>query len=258
MPALWHVAAPKQFDLRIPWWAKVLLMVVITVIAYHWWDMPAASWALHHREEIRDGQLFIHGHYYKIGSDIRRELAMLEQFGQWVSSVIIIVCVMLLDKQGRRKAFAIAIACFATVLVCYLLKGCVGRTRPGVYNGDIMTGEWLVLGPRAGFTVGSAFGSFPSAHTTGAFALATALSWFYPRGRAIFMGLAGITAGMRVIVAMHYISDVTAGILLAVMIPRVTLHLNLAGKLIASLPANLQGKLFGDWPEDARIKNTER
>lgn len=254
LPALWRVSAPRQFDLLIPWWIKVALMVVITVIAYNFWDQSVASWALNHREEIRHGELTINGRLYKTGGDIRREIAMLEQFGQWVSSVIIIACVAFVDKQGKRKALAIAIGCFVTVMICYLLKDCVGRTRPGVYNGDTMTGEWLVLGWRAGFNLGSAYGSFPSAHTTGAFALATGLSWFYPRGRAIFFGLAAFTGGMRVIVAMHYISDVTAGILLAVMIPRMTLHLNLAGRLIAKLPAMAQQKIFGDWADDRRVE----
>lgn len=252
-PALWRVPAPRQFDLLIPWWSKVLLMIVITIVAYNWWDQPVASWALQHRDEIRHGELTVSGKLYKTGGDIRREMAMLEQFGQWASSVIIIACVMFLDKQGKRKALAIAIGCLATVMVCYTLKDCIGRTRPGVFNGDAMTGEWLVAGPRAGFNLGSAYNSFPSAHTTGAFALATGLSWFYPRGRAIFFGLATFTAGMRVIVAMHYISDVTAGILLAVLISRLTLQANLAGRFIAKLPAIVQRKVFGDWPEDPRV-----
>lgn len=252
-PALWHVPAPKQFDLLIPWWVKVLLMVLITIVAYHWLDRPVAAWAVEHREEIHHGELTIGGKIYKTGGDIRREIAMLEQFGQWVSSVVIVACVFFVDKQGRRKALAIAIGCFATVLVCYLMKDCIGRTRPGVFAGE--PGGWMLGGPAVGFTKGSAYGSFPSAHTTGAFALATGLSWFYPRGRAIFFGLATFTAGMRVIVAMHYISDVAAGMLLAVLIPRLTLQANLAGRFLAKLPAATQQKVFGDWPEDRRMED---
>lgn len=251
-PALWHVPAPRQFDLLIPWWVKVLLMVLITIVAYNLWDQPVAAWAVAHREQIRVGELTIQGKLYKTGGDIRREIAMLEQFGQWVSSVVIVACVAFMDKQGRRKALAIGIGCLVTVLICYFMKDLIGRTRPGVFAGE--PGSWILAGPAMGFTKGSAYGSFPSAHTTGAFALATGLSWFYPRGRAIFFGLAAFTAGMRVIVAMHYISDVTAGMLLAVLIPRLTLSANLAGRFLARLPASAREKFFGDWPEDRRVE----
>ena len=55
---------------------------------------------------------------------------MLEQFGQWTSSVLVILAVLLVGPQGRRKALAIGIGCLLTVLACYVLKDLFGRPRP--------------------------------------------------------------------------------------------------------------------------------
>jgi undecaprenyl-diphosphatase len=74
-----------------------------------------------------------------------------------------------------------------------------------------------------GFTMGSKYGSFPSAHTTGAFALAAGLSWFYPNARGLFVGLAVVTAGQRILHHAHYLSDVFAGIILGVGVTRMVL-----------------------------------
>ena len=76
----------------------------------------------------------------------------------------------------------------------------------------------------------------PSAHTTAAFALASSLAWFYPRGRALFMTLATITSTQRVCHTAHYLSDVIAGLGIGVFIARTTLSQKRAGRLIALAP----------------------
>jgi undecaprenyl-diphosphatase len=53
--------------------------------------------------------------------------------------------------------------------------------------------------------------SFPSGHTAGSFAAATALAVFYPRGRAIALGLAGGVGLSRVYLGHHFPSDVAVG-----------------------------------------------
>ncbi len=165
---------------------------------------------------------------------------MLEQWGQWVSSVLVIAAVALIDKAGRRRALAIAIGCLLTVLVCYLLKDLFGRTRPYVLRNGLHPGEWIWGGPAKGFSQGSEWGSFPSAHTTGAFALSVGLSWFYPRARGLFMGLAVVTATQRILHSFHYLSDVLAALGLSILITRWTLRENFAGRLIHTLPVNIR------------------
>ena len=52
---------------------------------------------------------------------------------------------------------------------------------------------------------------FPSGHATQAFALFTALAFFLPRGRLLFLVLATGVALSRVVMGEHFLSDVVAG-----------------------------------------------
>src|SRR5437763_690679 len=115
-PALWSEPAPSRWDALCPWWLKVALGVLATVAAYLWVDQRVAAWAMLH-EPLTD-----HGTILRLHTDGVHELMMLEQYGQWVCSVIVIAAVGLIDRQGRRKALAIGLGCLATVLTCYLLK----------------------------------------------------------------------------------------------------------------------------------------
>ena len=144
--------------------------------------------------------------------------------------------------QGRRRAIALAIGCLSAVACCYLFKGLFGRTRPWVLH----NGLYHFLGPAYGFGHGASYQSFPSAHTSGAFALAAGLSWFYPRGRGLFYFMGLVVAWQRVMRHAHFPSDVIAGALLAVTVVRTVLWLGWPGKLIALFPQNWQAWIFTD------------
>ena len=229
-PALWHEPAPQHFDLALAWWIKLIVIVAATLAALWWLDLPIARWALS-THPLPDLMNPAAKH-----NDIARELMFLEQWGQWVCSVVVIAAVAMIDPKGRRRALAIAIGCFVTVAVCYVLKDVCGRSRPYVH-GD---GMWVWGGPTMGFHQGGPWGSFPSAHTTGAFALSVGLSWFYPRARGLFMGLAVITATQRVLHAAHYLSDVIAGMGIAVLLARMTFRAKLAGRVIGWMPTGMR------------------
>ncbi len=226
VPTLWRHPAPIYFDSKWPRWAKFLVVLIAIAIAFVI-DKPVGQWAI--------------GNPIKFKSDINLEMLMLMQWGQWTCSVLVIIAVALLDQQGRKKAIALAVGCLCAVAMCYLIKGLCGRARPWV----LTQGKYGFFGPAYGFS-SATYQSFPSAHTSGAFALAAGLSWFYPRGRALFYGLALDVAFQRVIRHDHYPSDVIAGGLLAVTIVRSVLTWSWPGRFIAVLPKPWQQWIFTD------------
>ena len=193
----------------------MLLGVGIVLLAGAFFvDHPLAEWAKAHA--IPDFANPDAKH-----NDAARELMFLEQYGQWVCSIAVLVAVAVFDRaRGVPNALRIAAACLLTALVAYLIKDLAGRTRPD----RMVDGLSGFLGPAYGFTHGSAVASFPSSHTTGAFALSAALAFFYPRARVFLYALATIVAAQRVLHHAHYLSDVIAGVLVAVTITRVTLR----------------------------------
>ncbi|HVX85370.1 MAG TPA: phosphatase PAP2 family protein [Phycisphaerae bacterium] len=228
LPATPGLARPRPSRGRLPLAWFILAVAAATLVCWWFFDAPVAAWALrvHPIPDLANPAAR--------GGDIARELMMLEQWGQWVCSVLVIAAVAILDRtDGRRNALAIALGCLSTVAASYLLKDMIGRSRPYVLPAN---GTWTWGGPAMGFHHGSAWQSFPSSHTTGAFALSVGLAWCYPRGAALFLALAAITAAQRVLHAAHFLSDVFAGMGLAVVIPLLTLRARLADRLVAALP----------------------
>lgn len=102
--------------------------------------------------------------------------------------------------RGRRAGLAASAAMFAAVgLVQGPLKTYLPRQRPFVHRVANVIG------------VEPIDASFPSGHTAGSFAAATALSMFYPRQRPILLGLAGAVGLSRVYLGHHFVSDVLVG-----------------------------------------------
>jgi undecaprenyl-diphosphatase len=84
-----------------------------------------------------------------------------------------------------------------------VVKRLIGRARPGRFEGSD-----LHFAP---FSWSSSLASFPSGHSTTAFAAAVALGALFPRARAALFAYAALMALSRVVVAAHYPSDVIAG-----------------------------------------------
>lgn len=105
------------------------------------------------------------------------------------------------DSTGRRKALYTGVSVVGSTGLTILLKYAIGRPRPVLTYPDIQP---LV-------EEGSA--SFPSGHTTGAFAFATALSLSYPRWYVVMPAYAwaGAVGYSRLHLGVHYPSDVLAG-----------------------------------------------
>lgn len=92
-------------------------------------------------------------------------------------------------------------------LISSLSKGLFGRGRPMDLDDPSPFGfhpNWLTWTDQ----------SFPSGHTTTAFALATVLSFLSPRWRVPVFGVAALVGVSRVVLGMHYPSDVLGGAIL--------------------------------------------
>ncbi|MDP9055194.1 MAG: phosphatase PAP2 family protein [Acidobacteriota bacterium] len=86
------------------------------------------------------------------------------------------------------------------ILLFHTLKRMFCRTRPR----DIEPHCWAHIATRDRF-------SFPSGHSTTAFAVAVTLGSFYPEIMPLLLLLAANVAVSRLIVGMHFLSDVLVG-----------------------------------------------
>lgn len=110
------------------------------------------------------------------------------------------------DAQLRDAGLLTAAALVSNALVTEGVKGLVSRRRPVEALGDARV---RVVGERMADSR-----SFPSGHTSTAFAWATVLSGLYPRGTLFFYGTATAVGVGRVRLGAHYPSDVLAGAVL--------------------------------------------
>jgi undecaprenyl-diphosphatase len=67
--------------------------------------------------------------------------------------------------------------------------------------------------------------SFPSGHAITAFGIAVALGWFYPELFACLLFVAASIAVSRIILGMHFLSDVIAGSFLGCLLGYSCVHI---------------------------------
>ncbi len=113
-------------------------------------------------------------------------------------------CGVLLLVSGDAHRFAAfaaaALAVAAGILLFRSMKTAVGRARPC----DIETHCWATALPPDQF-------SFPSGHSITAFAVAVSLGMFYPGLRPALLFCASNVAVSRILLGMHFLSDVAVG-----------------------------------------------
>ena len=108
-----------------------------------------------------------------------------------------------------RVTAYLATSVLSASLAVHILKYAIGRARPplfdavGIFHFEPFDGGFMLE-------------SFPSAHATHIGALFAALALLFPRFRLLFAGL-GLWLGVtRIIVGVHYPSDVAAGLALGI------------------------------------------
>lgn len=157
-----------------------------------------------------DRQLALHG--AALPWEIADAARILTEFGegQWV----IIPAVLLFIygwRAGRdnlaRWAFLLLVTVAASGGIANGLKVLFGRWRPVAF----IEGEEFGFSP---LTTGSVNASFPSGHATTAAASALVVALWFPKLRWYAIALGVLIASTRVVLSMHYPSDVAAGWLL--------------------------------------------
>jgi undecaprenyl-diphosphatase len=118
----------------------------------------------------------------------------------WLWGLIGIAVLLSPDAFRFRAIEAAACAVTAGMLMFHKVKRVFCRTRPR----DIEPHCWAHIVTRDKF-------SFPSGHSTTAFAVALSLGNFYPEIMPLLLILAANVAISRVIVGMHFLTDVLAG-----------------------------------------------
>ena len=109
--------------------------------------------------------------------------------------------ILLFGGEARFRALAAAALAEGAGATLFLwLKKHANRKRPTVYEHHV----WATLLPPDQF-------SFPSGHTITAFAIAVSLIQFYPSLTAGLLFCAISIAVSRVLLGMHFLSDVLAG-----------------------------------------------
>ncbi|HEX5470315.1 MAG TPA: phosphatase PAP2 family protein [Lacipirellulaceae bacterium] len=128
-------------------------------------------------------------------------------------AVLILAAVYLSRTKLSRVPLLVSIA-LGGGLLADTVKMCVSRTRP--HSTDLATATFFSTfhGLLPFLSAHSGGQSFPSGHAATAIGFAVAMSLIYPRGRWFFGLLAVTVAAIRIIVHAHYLTDVTAGLML--------------------------------------------
>lgn len=107
---------------------------------------------------------------------------------------------------GQMAAY-VALSVICASAVANTLKFLIGRARPLLYEQEGI----FSFSP---FSMDFLHQSFPSGHSTNIGALFVALALLFPRFRLVFIGVGLWLGASRVIIGVHYPSDVAAGLAL--------------------------------------------
>lgn len=130
-----------------------------------------------------------------------RMARMISRLGDGPFYVALTLFIWWMDRQGGGEFALTAMAAYALEVPLFvLLKHLIKRPRPA----DALESLSAFIQPADRF-------SFPSGHTAAAFVMATLLCVFYPPVMALALGLAVMVGLSRVLLGVHYPSDILAG-----------------------------------------------
>lgn len=187
--------APQLFV--VPVWFRVAFPVVMLIVA-------AACLSI----DIQVARFF---RAEQTPSFIREMVQNTEPFGHGVGVVVILLVAARLDRKRWKSYLLTGAISLGAGLCANLFKLTIGRARPrdlDIASIDVLQSFHGWFPYLNGIEASQ---SFPSGHTTVAFAFAVCLSALYPQGKGIFFFLAAFVAFGRVQCGAHFPSDVFAG-----------------------------------------------
>lgn len=187
----------------LPFFGYGLSVINIVVIAFLVLDGPLGTTA----KNLPPALVAIAGDVTNVGQILRVLGAIL---------VIFVVGILLARRMADlRRGYRIAhlrwmsayllLSVLSASTVVHVAKTVIGRARPLVYD------EYGIFGFRP-FNDTFLFQSFPSAHSTQVGAFCVALALLFPRFRLLLIGVALWIGATRIILGVHYPSDVAAGL----------------------------------------------
>jgi membrane-associated phospholipid phosphatase len=197
--------ARRTIHRRVPWLGFTLSAVNIVAIAFLVFDAALGQTA----KALPPPLISIAGTVTDVGKLI------------WI---LVVVCTVLATgtllgqrlstlRQRFRMVYLAQMASYAGLSVLlasiavHVLKFAIGRARPPLFDSEGILG----LDP---FNGDFLFMSFPSAHAAHIGALFGALTLLFPGFRLLFLGLGLWLGATRIIIGVHYPSDVAAGLAL--------------------------------------------
>jgi membrane-associated phospholipid phosphatase len=116
------------------------------------------------------------------------------------------------DERERRETDHLALSIAVTAILPHLLKRLIDQERPD---------RSMIHGRRNGIPrSGKPYDAFPSGHAMHVGAVASAVSWAYPRSATIAWGLGGLIAATRIVLLAHWTTDVLAGLAMGALVER--------------------------------------
>lgn len=106
-------------------------------------------------------------------------------------------------RYSHKSLFTFASVAI-TGITAALVKNSIGRARPYLIETEGPYGFNV-------FAFDSQYASWPSGHSTTAFAFATAMAILFPRLTPVFYFIACIAAASRGVIGAHYLSDIVMG-----------------------------------------------
>ena len=116
------------------------------------------------------------------------------------------------NDRERRQTDHLALSIVVTAILPHLLKRLIDQKRPD---------RCMVHGARRGIPrSGKPYDAFPSGHAMHVGAVASAVSWAYPKSAPVAWGLGGLIAATRIVILAHWTTEVLAGLAMGALVER--------------------------------------